>query len=66
VKASHDHDEENAERAMRQFVWCLAGRTDQALEHCAGCAELCSRMISLPRGYRPFWGYSATAAIDLG
>jgi phage terminase large subunit GpA-like protein len=65
-RSSRSPDEENTEREMRQFVWCLpvapARWEDSSLE----AHELAARMTDLPRGVIPQSAQQLTAAIDLG
>jgi phage terminase large subunit GpA-like protein len=65
-RASRASDEENAEREMRQFVWCLPvvpQKWEQtSLEH----AELAKRIMDLARGQVPADTQYLTAAVDIG
>ena len=65
-RASRSSDEENAEREMRQFVWCLPVAPSKWSETSLEATELAGRMIDLPRGVVPEDALCLTAAIDLG
>lgn len=64
--ASHAHDEDNAERAQRQFVWCIPVESPRSsilsFEH----RELASRILPLRRGILPADTQQLSAAMDLG
>lgn len=59
-------DEENAERAMRQFVWCLPVAPAKLLETQLSAHELSGRMSKLARGMVPETAKVLTVAVDLG
>ena len=65
-RASRSTDEENAEREMRQFVWCLPVVPSKWDETSVDAHELASRIINLPRGVVPETAKRLTTAIDLG
>jgi len=65
-KASRSSDEENAEREMRQFVWCLPVAPSKWLETSLEAHVLAARMTELPRGVAPADALCLTAGVDLG
>ena len=65
-RASRAADEENAEREMRQFVWCLPVAPTKFDQTSLEAHELAARMAELPRGVAPESTRWVTAAIDLG
>lgn len=65
-RASHASDEENAEREMRQFVWCLPVVPSKWDETSIDAHELSSRIAPLARGIIPADAEHLTTAIDLG
>jgi phage terminase large subunit GpA-like protein len=65
-RASRSADEENAEREMRQFVWCLPTVAAKWEETSVKAHELASRIAPLARGIVPSTAERLTAAIDLG
>ncbi len=65
-RASRSADEENAEREMRQFVWCLPLAPAKWEETALDAHELAARMIDLPRGVVPSSAKQLTLAADLG
>jgi phage terminase large subunit GpA-like protein len=65
-RASRAIDEENAEREMRQFVWCLPVVPDKQDETPVDAHALATRTIALPRGIVPDDAKYITAAVDLG
>jgi phage terminase large subunit GpA-like protein len=65
-KAAHASDEENAERGMKQFVWCLPVIPAKLQQVTLEIHELASRVIPLPRGIVPATAKFLTAGIDLG
>lgn len=65
-RASRAPDEENAEREMRQFVWCLPVAPSKWSETSFEATELAQRMNDLPRGVVPEGAQTITAAVDLG
>jgi phage terminase large subunit GpA-like protein len=65
-RASHATDEENAEREMRQFVWCLPVAPSKWEETALEAHELSARMSNLSRGIVPESAKWLTAAVDLG
>ena len=65
-RASRSADEENAEREMRQFVWCIPVAPSKMDQTALEVHELASRISTLPRGIVPKDAQWLTAAIDLG
>jgi len=65
-RASHTPDEENAEREMRQFVWCLPVVPDKQDETAVDATALMSRTAPLARGIVPVDVEYLTAAVDIG
>jgi phage terminase large subunit GpA-like protein len=65
-KASRAPDEENAEREMRQFVWCLPAASTKWEYVSLAAQEIVSRTLELRRGAVPEGTQFLTAAIDLG
>jgi len=65
-RSGRSPDEDNAEREMRQFVWCLPVMPSKWEESSLEAHQLASRMIELPRGIVPTSAQKLTAAIDLG
>ncbi len=65
-RASRSPDEDNAERELRQFVWCVPIAPTKWAETSLDCSELAGRMINLPRGVVPEGAQWITAAMDLG
>lgn len=65
-RASHTPDEENAEREMRQFVWCLPVVPDKRDETAVDAHALSTRVVPLARGVVPADVQCLTAAIDIG
>ena len=65
-RASRSPDEENAERELRQFVWCIPVAPTKWAETSLDSNELAARMIDLPRGVVPKGAEHLTAAMDLG
>jgi len=65
-RASHLPDEENSEREMRQFVWCLPVAPSKWAETSLEASALTERMIDLPRGVVPASAEWLTAGVDLG
>jgi phage terminase large subunit GpA-like protein len=65
-RASHASDEENAERELRQFVWCLPVLPTKLNQTQLEVNELAARMIELPRGIVPTTAQWVTIGIDLG
>jgi hypothetical protein len=65
-RATRAADEENAERELRQFVWCLPIAPAKLEQTSLEVHELASRMLSIPRGLVPKTATSLTAAMDLG
>lgn len=59
-------DEENAEREMRQFVWCLPVASSTQDEISLEIADIIARGIGMPRGVVPATAQWLTAGIDLG
>src|SRR6185436_11789536 len=65
-RASRSADEENAERKMRQFVWCLPVVPARLSEIALEVHELANRMLDLRRGVVPADATVLTAGMDLG
>jgi phage terminase large subunit GpA-like protein len=65
-RACQSADEENAEREMRQFVWCLPVVPSKWDETTVDAHELASRSINLPCGVVPQAAQRLTVAVDLG
>jgi len=65
-RASHTPDEENAEREMRQFVWCLPVVPDKHDETAVDAHALATRTIPLAQGIVPPEVEYLTAAVDVG
>lgn len=65
-RASRSPDEENAEREMRQFVWCIPVAPSKWSETSLEAHQLAGRMVDLPRGVAPAGAQCLTAAVDLG
>jgi phage terminase large subunit GpA-like protein len=65
-RASHSTDEENSERELRQFVWCLPVLPTKLNQTSLEVNELASRIIDLPRGIVPTAAECVTVGIDLG
>ncbi len=65
-RASHASDEENAEREMRQFVWCLPTLPVKWEQHSLEHTEIAKRVLNLARGQVPQDTRWLTAAVDIG
>ena len=65
-RATRAPDEENAERELRQFVWCLPIAPAKLEQTSLEVHELASRMLPLARGIVPKTATTLTAAMDLG
>jgi phage terminase large subunit GpA-like protein len=65
-RAGRSPDEENAEREMRQFVWCVPVAPTKWAQTSLDSTELANRMTDLPRGVVPKGTQWLTAAVDLG
>ncbi len=65
-RASRSPDEENAEREMRQFVWCVPVAPTKWAQTSLESTELAGRMINLARGVVPKDTQWLTGAVDLG
>lgn len=65
-RAGRAADEENAEREMRQFVWCLPVLPAKQEQTSLEVHELASRITQLPRGVVPETATELTAAVDIG
>ncbi|QDT55930.1 Phage terminase large subunit (GpA) [Caulifigura coniformis] len=65
-RASRSPDEENAEKEMRQFVWCLPVAPSRQDETTLLAEEILLRQSTWPRGLVPPDCTVLTAAIDLG
>ena len=65
-RASRTPDEENAEREMRQFVWCLPVSPSKWEHTSLMVSELTARTRRLARGVVPGDATHLTAAVDIG
>jgi hypothetical protein len=65
-RAAHGSDEDNSEREMRQFVWCLPVLPSKLNQTSLEVNELASRIIDLPRGIVPTAAEWVTVGVDLG
>lgn len=65
-RAAHAPDEENADREMRQFVWCIPVAPSKWADTSLEATELAARIIGMPRGIVPTEAQFLTAAVDLG
>jgi phage terminase large subunit GpA-like protein len=65
-RAARSADEDNAEREMRQFVWCLPVAPSKQDETTLHAEEIMLRQSNWPRGLVPPDCTILTAAIDLG
>jgi phage terminase large subunit GpA-like protein len=65
-RASRSPDEENAEREMCQFVWCIPVAPSSWKETELESHELAARTVDIPRGVVPESATVLTAAVDLG
>jgi phage terminase large subunit GpA-like protein len=65
-RAARSSDEENADREMRQFIWCVPAAATKWEESCLDAHELAGRMTDLARGVVPLTAQKLTAAVDLG
>lgn len=65
-RASRAVDEENAEREMRQFVWCLPAIPTKWDQTRILSDEIARRVRHVPRGFLPPEAEVVTAAVDLG
>ncbi|MFQ5668331.1 MAG: terminase gpA endonuclease subunit [Candidatus Binatia bacterium] len=65
-RAARAGDEEHAERAMRQFVWCVPVAPTEWPQVALDASELVARTIDLPRGVVPTEATWLTAALDPG
>jgi len=65
-RASRSIDEENAEREMRQFVWCIPVEPSKYDVTALEAMELASRVSDSPKGIVPDDCLQLTAAIDIG
>lgn len=65
-RAGRASDEENAEREMRQFVWCIPVAPTKWDQTSLETTALVNRIIGLPRGVVPDAANCITAAVDLG
>ena len=59
-------DEEDAEKEMRQFVWCLPVAANRWAETTLAADQIMRRTAAWPRGIAPEDTIAVTAAIDLG
>lgn len=65
-RASRTSDEENAEREMRQFVWCLPVASSKSSETSLPLHDLTHRINPYPKGFVPPDAKLLTCGIDLG
>ncbi|MDA7504040.1 phage terminase large subunit family protein, partial [bacterium] len=65
-RASRSADEDNAEREMRQFVWCLPVLPSRWEETAIRAEEITHRVAKWQQGIVPAGTQHLTAAIDLG
>ena len=65
-RASRSSDEENAEREMRQFVWCVPVAPSKWSETSLEWTGLTERIIDVARGVVPAEAQWLTAGVDLG
>ncbi len=65
-RAARAADEENAEREMRQFVWCLPVAPSKQDDVSLDLAGIAARGVGLPRGVVPEDRKWLTAAVDIG
>jgi phage terminase large subunit GpA-like protein len=65
-QAGRSVDEDNAERELRQFVWCLPVVPSKLAQTNLEAHELAGRMADLPKGVVPEDAEYFTAGIDLG
>jgi phage terminase large subunit GpA-like protein len=65
-RARRSPDEENAEKEMRQFVWCIPVAPTKWQETSLEARELAGRVGSWDQGIVPTDCFKLTAAIDLG
>ena len=65
-RAGRSPDEENAEREMRQFVWCIPVSPAKWDETALDGYQLASRVLAVPRGIVPEDASKLTMGIDLG
>jgi phage terminase large subunit GpA-like protein len=65
-RAARAGDEDNAEREMRQFVWCLPSQPQKWEQISLATQEIINRATDIPRGFLPAATTHVTAAIDLG
>lgn len=65
-RASRSPDEENAEKEMRQFVWCLPMVPAKWSQTSLATSELLNRTAAWPRGVVPASCQHLTAAVDVG
>ena len=65
-RAARSADEENAEREMRQFVWCIPVAPTKMDATSLRSQELVTCITDLPRGIVPESAQYLTAGVDLG
>jgi phage terminase large subunit GpA-like protein len=65
-RASRSSDEDNAEREMKQFVWCEPILPSKLNQTSLEVNELAARIIDLPRGIVPAGTKLVTMGVDLG
>jgi phage terminase large subunit GpA-like protein len=65
-RAARAPDEDNAEKELRQFVWCIPVAPSKRDETALLAEQIVLRQRNLPRGLVPAGADMLTAAIDLG
>lgn len=65
-KASRSIDEENAEKELRQFVWCLPYQPPSEDSTKLEAFGICARTSKSPRGQLPDGTEALTVQVDLG
>jgi len=65
-RAARCPDEDNAEKELRQFVWCIPVAPTKQDETTLRAEEIAARTLGFPRGLVPPTAERLTAAIDLG
>jgi len=65
-RAARSADDENAERAMRQFVWCIPVAPTSTAQVKLEWTELAARGVGPPRGIVPAETRFVTVGVDIG
>ncbi len=65
-RASRSVDEDNSEKEMRQFVWCIPVPSSRTLETSLPLYDLTHRIQAYPKGIVPPGATLLTCGIDLG